>query len=64
MPHPIILASPRLPGVGPGGVVDKGVLEQREEDERDADVVPHVYRLSWTNLHLIGSPAELLHPLG
>ena len=34
-----------LPGVGPGGVVDEGVLEQGEEDEGDAHVGPHVYRL-------------------
>ena len=37
--------SPRIPGVGPGGVVDESVFEQGEEDEGDAHVGPHVYRL-------------------
>ena len=31
-----------IPGVGPGSIVDKSVLEESEKDEGDANVVPHI----------------------
>ena len=31
-----------IPGIGPGSIVDKSVLEEGEKDEGDTNVVPHI----------------------